>query len=177
MLGVHQDANNKTIFHEWAAGPSQANDVFYSVQAAQAAFPDLSKEFVVIGHSQGGGAAWEVAQRQVNEPVNGYLGAIAVSPITSVLKQTGPEAPAIAAAITPSVAAFLPTFNTSDVTTPQGQAALDQMFAFGGCIAMVDAIFVPGVPLVQDGWQENVFLQEWQALVINGGREVSGPLL
>jgi len=73
-LGVPRDAKNNSIVHEFVTGPSQANDIFYSVQAAQAAFSELSKEFVLMGHSEGGGAVWSAAQRQVHEPVSGYLG-------------------------------------------------------------------------------------------------------
>jgi hypothetical protein len=62
-LGLGKDAAGKPIIHEYLASPAQANDVIYSVQAARAAFPELSKQFVVMGHSQGGGAAWTAAQR------------------------------------------------------------------------------------------------------------------
>lgn len=40
--------------HEYLASPSQANDIVHSVSAAHSAFPELSKDCVVIGHSQGG---------------------------------------------------------------------------------------------------------------------------
>ena len=57
-----------------------------AVQAAQAAFSQLSDNFVVMGYSQSGGAAWGAAQRQALKPVKGYLGAIALSPATDVLE-------------------------------------------------------------------------------------------
>ena len=56
-LGVGTDAFGKHIVHEYITGPAQANDVFYSILAAREAFPQLSKQFVVIGSSQGGSAA------------------------------------------------------------------------------------------------------------------------
>ena len=83
-LGVDHDANDNYIRHPYFANPAAANDLIYAVQAAQTAFPGLSKRFVTMGHSQGGGAAWAVAQRQTTEPVEGYLGTIAGSPVTSV---------------------------------------------------------------------------------------------
>ncbi|TVY44023.1 hypothetical protein LSUB1_G002122, partial [Lachnellula subtilissima] len=179
-LGVPKDAYKQNISHEFFVSPSQANDIFYSVQAAQTAFEQLSKEFIVMGHSQGGGAAWAAAQRQVHEPVNGYLGAIAISPVTSIIQQVGPEAPVLALGILPGMVTVLPGFKTTDVSTPQGQQALDQIFYFAGCMAFIDAVVgaIIGVfPLVQPGWQENPFVQAWQALAINGGKEISGPLL
>lgn len=62
-LGVGKDALGKPTVHEYLASSSHAHDVFYSVQAAQTSFPELSKHFVIIGHSQGGGVAWAAAQR------------------------------------------------------------------------------------------------------------------
>ena len=66
-LGVHQRPSGQPIVHGYLAAPSQANDVIYSVQAARSAFRDLSREFVIVGHSQGGGAAWAVAQRKASK--------------------------------------------------------------------------------------------------------------
>lgn len=66
-LGVHKDATGEPITHQYLACPSHVNDIFYGVKAAQQAFPELSQNFVVIGHSQGGGAAWAVAQRQAEK--------------------------------------------------------------------------------------------------------------
>lgn len=65
-LGVKKDSVGKHVMHEYLACPSQAKDVVHSVTAAREAFPELSERFVVIGHSQGGGAAWAVAQRAVS---------------------------------------------------------------------------------------------------------------
>ncbi|KAL8709555.1 MAG: hypothetical protein Q9225_007428, partial [Loekoesia sp. 1 TL-2023] len=73
-LGVGVDARGDTILHPHLSHPSHANDVFYAVQAAQTAFKSLTKRFVVVGHSLGGGVAWAAAQRQAVRPVEGYLG-------------------------------------------------------------------------------------------------------
>ena len=56
-LGAERTGLGKAITHEYQSGPSQVNDVLYSVQAARSTFPQLSKNFVIRGHSQGGGAA------------------------------------------------------------------------------------------------------------------------
>lgn len=176
-LGVPFDAHNNTIVHEFFASPSQANDVLYSVQAAQSAFPELSKKFVVMGHSEGGGAAWAAAQRQVKQRVTGYLGAVAVSPVTNMIEQTGGEADVLALAMSFGVEAVTPGFNTTQITTPQSQAALDQVFGVRGCDGFIDVTFSALTSFLQDNWRENQFLQGWQARVENGGQEISGPLL
>ncbi|GME49307.1 putative secretory lipase, partial [Neofusicoccum parvum] len=56
------DADGRpAIPHPWLAAPAQAADILHAVAAAQAAFPRLSRAFVVAGHSQGGSAAWAAA--------------------------------------------------------------------------------------------------------------------
>ena len=70
-MGVNRTASGSPILHPYGVNPSAANDLFYAVQAAQSAFATLSKEFVIVGHSQGGSAAWAAAQRQALKPVAG----------------------------------------------------------------------------------------------------------
>lgn len=76
------------------------------MQAAQSAFKVLSKQFVITGHFQGGGAPWEAAQRQFLMPVDGYMGSVAGSPVTNLVDTVGAEinSPPInsAAALDPS---------------------------------------------------------------------------
>ena len=70
--------------------PSQANDLYHGLAAAQSHWPSmLSKEFVVAGQSQGGAVAWAAAQRQHQRPVEGYLGTMAASPFTDVIADIG----------------------------------------------------------------------------------------
>lgn len=76
-----QPGARNPLHHPLVGSPSLANDLFYAQEAALQAFPSrLSDEFVIMGHSEGGGAAWAAAERQVTEPVSGYLGTIAGSP-------------------------------------------------------------------------------------------------
>ena len=110
-LGISQDGNRKHITHEYMASPSQANDVVFSVLAAQMAFPELSKQFVVVGHSQGGGAAWAVAQRQAVRPIKGYLGGVAISPTTSIFDLSEPFGSVLATAMLPGIASVYPDFD------------------------------------------------------------------
>ena len=82
-LGVSHTANGNFITHEYSSNIASANDAIYAAQAAHTAFPTrLSKRFVVMGHSEGGGTAWAAAQRQALTPVDGYLSAVAVAPVT-----------------------------------------------------------------------------------------------
>jgi hypothetical protein len=90
-LGVAKDFDDNLIHHPWILGPAQANDLAFAVVAARKAFPQqIGKEFVVVGHSQGGGSAWAFAQRQADKAkaISGYLGTVAIAPATDVLTQT-----------------------------------------------------------------------------------------
>jgi pimeloyl-ACP methyl ester carboxylesterase len=65
--------------HQYDNKIPQANDVVYSVAAAHAAVPSLGPRWVAIGHSQGGIAAWGVAELELARNDPGYAGAISVA--------------------------------------------------------------------------------------------------
>ncbi|GIH71246.1 alpha/beta hydrolase [Sphaerimonospora thailandensis] len=98
--------------HPYLNGPSAANTVVDIVRAARALDPRVGKNYVVMGHSQGGHSAlWTAAQSDPRRDVR-LLGAVAISPGGHNLKVTTsyfsaiphmPRAQAIA------VLAFLPT--------------------------------------------------------------------
>jgi pimeloyl-ACP methyl ester carboxylesterase len=173
-LGVGKDGSGKQIVHEYLASPSHANDVIYGVQAAQSAFPELSQKFVVVGHSQGGGAAWAAAQRQALDPVEGYLGAVAVAPVTKVLAEPDPSL--LVGAMLPGIAALFPNFQPKDILTPEGAERLDLIAQIGGCVA-TGFTLLTGVQLLKSDWSDNPFVQEYQRLTVNGGKKIEGPLL
>ncbi len=175
-LGVGKDGSGKHIVHEYLASPSHANDVFYGVEAARSAFPELSSKFVVIGHSQGGGAAWAAAQRQAVDPVDGYLGAVAVSPVTDPLAEPEPIRSFLVAAMIPGISALFADFKPGDILTPEGEQRLNLILQVGGCVA-TGLTLLTGVPLFKPDWPANPYVREYQKLIINGGKQIAGPLL
>lgn len=175
-LGLHKDLSGKPIMHEYLASPSQANDVVHSVSAAQSAFPELSKDFVVIGHSQGGGAAWAVAQKAATSSIPGYLGAIAVSPYTNFMKEQGPNGALAAAAMCRSIASVYPDFKPEDVLNQEGEIRVKTMFGLGMGFASALALFYGSNPVKPD-WKENEHLRKYADLTRNGGKQIEGPLL
>lgn len=150
--------------------------MIYSVQAAQAAFPELSKQFVVIGHSQGGVAAWAAAQRQAIKPVEGCLGAVAVSPATTILDLPDPFSSLLGAAILTGVGSVFPEFDPRDVLTADGAQRMDLVTAAGGCSATSFSLLV-GVDLLKVHWKENAYIKTYQSMSANGGKKMDGPLL
>ncbi|MEV5965178.1 alpha/beta fold hydrolase [Kribbella sp. NPDC051952] len=63
---------------------AEANDVIFGQQAARRVRSDLSSRWVLWGHSQGGGAAMGVAERQRILPQPGYLGTVLTSPVADL---------------------------------------------------------------------------------------------
>jgi pimeloyl-ACP methyl ester carboxylesterase len=113
--------------HQYLSKIAQARDTINSIPAAQAAEPSLGRRWVVAGHSQGGMAAWGVAEleQQANDPT--YLGAVAVAPaiIVEELAQLS-EAPKAVGFyfnyIASAIHARWPGFKPSDMLTGQALA-------------------------------------------------------
>ena len=177
-LGVDRWPNGTRIQHPAFNNPAHANDLFYAVEAAQVAYPDeLSERFVLFGHSQGGGAAWGAAQRQARQPVKGYLGTIAASPVTDIPLQYDitPDA-GWPFDLIPGLSATISDFDMSDFLTSRGVRHYDLLAEIGGCnSAYLQLYYQP--KLVKSGWETTPAMQEFQKLTVNGGRLISGPML
>jgi pimeloyl-ACP methyl ester carboxylesterase len=176
-LGVGADGSGKFIVHEYLNGLAQANDVAYSIPAAQKAFPELSKKFVVIGSSEGGLAAWGFAEKLVSEPMDGHLGTVALSPVTRVLNLPATEAviPQLLLMIAPSLIANFPSFKPEQIFTPEGQQSLETYVALKGCNTVL--FNIQSTNILKDGWQNNTWVQEYQQVAAVGGKCISGAML
>lgn len=175
-LGVGKDASGDHITHEYLTSPSQAKDVYYSVRAAQTAFTELSKSFVVIGQSQGGGAAWSVAQLAATDPLPGYLGAIAVSPYTSLIEEESDFAEIIAPVMTPAIASAFPDFELKAMLTPEGEERVKTIHKRSAAISSGVAL-LSGIVTLKPDWKQNEHFRKHQELTSNGGKAINGPLL
>ncbi|KAF3482535.1 prolyl aminopeptidase (secreted protein) [Arthroderma uncinatum] len=79
--------NNYTS-HKYLSFPAHASDVYYSVVAARKLFPrSFTKEWMTFGHSQGGGAAWKLAESRYVRKDPNYLGTVALAPATYFIQQ------------------------------------------------------------------------------------------
>ncbi|KAI9697560.1 MAG: hypothetical protein M1820_007759 [Bogoriella megaspora] len=176
-LGVHHDARGDPITHTYLAAPAHANDIVFAVPAARAAFPDkLSKDFVTIGHSQGGGATWAVAERQAITPTEGCLGCIAVSPPTRVLDEPEPFGSIIFAAMTEGMKATLPDTDLAAILTPEGQQRLETARqANAGTASIVQMLL--GTDLLQPDYKTNKHVQQYQDTVASGRKAIGCPML
>ncbi|KAL8663844.1 MAG: hypothetical protein Q9202_003530 [Teloschistes flavicans] len=177
-LGVEKTADGREIVHQYIANPAHANDVFYAVQAAQEAFPQLTSEFVVMGHSQGGGAAWGAAQRQAIRPVEGYLGSIAISPVTNILELPQTDNPLIdclGAFMTPGMSTLFPGFQLESLFTDIGWERWKTYTKMRAGMPVGIALLV-GIQLMKQDWRDDSYVKEYVKLTANWGTKIEGPL-
>ena len=120
--------------------------------------------------------AWAAAQRQAIQPVDGYLGAVSIAPVTSIIGLPDPPATYDATAIVPSIQLMFPAFKPSDILTPDGIARLALSQQVGGNTFTTLSI-VEGYQLTKPTWPQNPYVLKYQDIVRNGGKAISGPLL
>ena len=142
---------------EFVNKTAEANDVIYAVRAAQHSPTKLSRRWVLWGHSQGGGAALAVAERQAVRPEAGYLGTVVTSPaadLTATVKSV---------VATPGMGGFVPLIaEGAKVTNPRTdlgrvlspQALRRLSVTHAGCLGVVIATYgdLSGNDLVQNGY-------------------------
>lgn len=120
-------------FFNYLAYKLHANDVVYSVVAAQSVFAQLSKEWVSFGHSEGGGVAWAVGERQAIDPIPGFLGTIAAAPPPFQLDNTMPAGTSVFTAFLSFTISHLYGLNLSAIFNPVPLQALQFVQSIGGC--------------------------------------------
>lgn len=179
-LGPNRTASGEPIVHQYECNPAGANDLFYAVEAAQTAWPsELSKEFVVFGHSEGGGYAWAAAQRQAVKPVPGYLGAIAASPVTGFqpfLAHPPATLPSLLARWSQTMSSLFPSFDIRSWLTPSGIQARQLYIDLNGCYPVQTELFAAS-GFVQPNWYETWYLSVFDSLCRSGNKPIAGPLL
>ncbi|MFI6833635.1 lipase family protein [Kribbella sp. NPDC050241] len=168
--------------HELGNKVAASNDVMDSVLAARAALPALSRRWVVWGHSQGGGAALGVAERQVWAPTPGYLGAVVTAPAADL------RSVADHVVQTPGLGGFAPLLavgaHWSDPRIKVGrlltQAAMDRLsITEVGCLGAVLAANadLTGTALVQPAYSDDARFNRYLEENSIGSRPVAGPVL
>ncbi|EHY58275.1 hypothetical protein HRR83_004866 [Exophiala dermatitidis] len=182
-LGLDHDAEGGFIAHQYLAHPAHGSDLIHAVQAAQQAWPSLlAHEFVVMGHSQGGGAAWGAAQLLAKNPVKGYLGTVAGSPSTStktLIQQSWGSSASLGSMLTrvgTGINSVFPTFQMSDWLSAQGVRVTELLQDLQGCQSV--AYEMTGLQtLVNPRWNETWYLDAFDNLTSNGGQAFAGPML
>ncbi|MEV6158453.1 alpha/beta fold hydrolase [Nonomuraea sp. NPDC052129] len=161
---------------------AQAADLVGAVRSARQAMPGLSRQWVLWGHSQGGGAALAVAERQTREPEPGYLGAVvtsAAADLTALVDHL---------AVTSPYGGFVPIIakgasygderiQPQDLLTQAAHQRLDTIR--DGCLNVAVAVYadVTGPALLQPGWLSNPAFAGYLRDNSLGRARVAGPVL
>lgn len=174
-LGVGKDAAGEPVRFEYLNGISQANDLAYSIPAAQKAFPELSKNFVMVGSSLGGLAAWAFAERQVSKTVDGHLGTVIFHPGTNILNLKDEALSVFLPMMIPGLENYQPDFKPDDLLTGYGCQMFSTFSAMKGCNTLLFQF--DSKRTLRDDFRSNVILAEYVKLTAAGGKKVHGDVL
>ena len=187
-LGLDHDGEGNFIAHQYLASQAHGNDLLYAVKAAQKAWPDvLGSRYVVMGHSQGGGAAWGASTvlasngSDVEELRKGYLGTVAGSPWTSFytslrFQQSAKSLNSIIARISTGVKSLFPSFEYSEWLTEKGVRTVELLQDLQGCQSIATELFSSS-DLVRDDWNESWYADAFDEATSNIARPFAGPML
>jgi len=170
--------------HQWVNKTAQARDVIYSVPAARKAVPALGRRWVVDGHSQGGLAAWGVAELESSLRDPDFLGAISVAgavrmdQFLELMDQTQGGLTMYAAYEGWAIHASYPDFKPEDLLTPRAMQLYGQVTT-QGCWYYGYATFadMPRKGVLNPNWRQNPYVQRLAKDDQEGDVPISKPLL
>lgn len=165
--------------------PSQANDLFRAVEAAQKTWPHLlSKEFVIGGQSQGGAVAWAGAHRQATNPVEGYLGTFAASPFPvpfeAIAAEDAAQVNGRVLAIAQGMSSVYPGFQLSEWLTDAAIARLHLIEEINACGPASGVLFGAEegeVQILKDGWNSTESALWYNDVSTMDGKPFASPML
>jgi pimeloyl-ACP methyl ester carboxylesterase len=163
---------------------SNGADVVYSVPAAHAAVPNLSKKWLVIGHSQGGLSSLGAAQLEAKIKDSNFLGTVALAgasdledSIGSAMKTKAPLLNGLVAFWVYGVKTVYTQVEIKDILTDKA-ADLYSRSVEDGCSAASGAFAaLPTDEMLRPGWQGNQYVKQFLARDQPGMQPVYGPLL
>ena len=170
--------------HAYLDMSSNATDVVNSVPAAHAAVPDLSQRWLVVGHSQGGLASLGVAELEGEIKDPNFLGTVALAgasdlqdSIHAVLKARAPVLNGLIAFWVYGVKTVYPKLDLKDVLTHQALTLYDASVEDGCSAASGAFTALPTDQILQPGWNDNQYIQQFLARDRPGAQSTFGPLL
>lgn len=191
-LGVRHYPDGQEIVNEYIAHPASGRDILFAQAAAGRAFPQLSSDFVIMGHSAGGGASWGAAQLLAEKNFTrqthcrslwkDYRGTVALAPVTNLRKVWDSQTPFFRTVFATEVVQQFPRlygadYHASDILTPIGIAQWKLFHEIGACDDSVESITVgPEIPF-KAGWEDSWYIKTFVELTANGGRPFAGPML
>jgi len=168
--------------HQYVNKIAQAHDVVYSIPAAHAAVSSLGSKWVVDGHSQGGLAAWGVAEAEHDLKDPNYLGAVSVAGVArevdffSHLSST-PGVGFYLAFMADGIHARYPEFNPHDLVSDSVLEHYDDVTT-KGCFYYGYATYagLPTGTLLRPKWEKNPWVHRFFEGNAVGNAPIGGPL-
>lgn len=108
--------------------------------------------------------------------MEGYLGAVAVSPVAHMMSEAPSMAEIITAVCVPGIEAAFEKFDRRKVMTDEGMQKIDiicDLHANGPLITLL----TDEMSLLQDGWKEDPSILEYQKRTETRGKKIEGPML
>jgi alpha-beta hydrolase superfamily lysophospholipase len=169
--------------HQYVNKVAQAHDVVYSIPAARAAVRSLGSKWVVDGHSQGGLAAFGVAEMEHDLRDPDYLGAVSVAGVArevdffSHLSDT-PGVGFYLAFMAAGIHARYPEFNPHDLLS-DGVLEHYTDVTTKGCFYYGYATYAaaPVGTLLRPQWEKSVWIHRFFEGNAVGNAPVGGALL
>jgi hypothetical protein len=169
--------------HQYVSKTAQSYDVVYAVPAAREAVPGISRRWVVDGHSQGGLAAWAVAELEHGRRDPGYLGAVAVAPASRLRQLLTSAGPSKAAGfyvdyLAWAIAALSPGFEPSSMLTGPALSRYRDVTR-NGCFYYAYASFLDdaAAPVLKPGWAKTPAARTFFGETEVGSAPIGGELL
>jgi len=183
-LGVRYTFDGKTqIPHQYLAAPAGAHDALYGLRATLSAFPDnLSRDWIIMGHSQGGGVSWSAAEILASQStafkdlLAGYKGTISLSPVTQLFKGRTWVLPLVGQMMT----SIFPDFSLSEWLTPLGAARTELLRQIEGEFGVLGYLFTgeaENQTLRSDFFEASYHAEAFSKLADPGRRDFKGPML
>lgn len=169
--------------HEYVNKTAQAHDVIYSIPAAHAAVSSLGQKWVVDGHSQGGLAAFGVAEAEHGLKDPNYLGAVSVA---GAVRETSffdhlSKTPGVGfylAFMAAGINARYPDFKPRDLLSDEVLAHYDDVTT-NGCFYYGYATYasLPSGALLRPQWEKSEWVHRFFAGNAIGTAPIGGPIL
>jgi len=168
--------------HQYVNKIAQARDVVYSIPAARAAVSSLGSKWVVDGHSQGGLAAWGVAEAEHDLKDPDYLGAVSVAGVArevdffSHLSDT-PGVGFYLAFMAAGIHARYPEFNPRDLLSDSVLEHYEDVTT-KGCFYYGYATYaaLPSGTLLRPKWEKSAWIHRFFEDNAVGNTPIGGPL-
>jgi pimeloyl-ACP methyl ester carboxylesterase len=161
---------------------ANANDIAFAASAARAAESQLAPAWVAVGHSEGGLAAWGVAEKMTTLHDSTYRGAMALAPFVAADMLIGRAAVTPGQTYYPVYMAFgiktaYPVFDVHSMLLPMGFNAYPRLTT-QGCRGLANALsesLKPG-SVLDPRWTASPLVQQLVSSNLVGNRRIQGPL-